>query len=87
MKAIIMIAMVAGAADMELADRTEPQAEINEVVLQLYATEFVPDKIEWPLTCTDGHYRSQTPSILRHELSRVLTTLGYGFRGLSVGHW
>src|SRR5439155_6333734 len=39
----------------------------------------------WPSTWTDRLDRDRTPSIPGHELAGVVTALGYGTTGLSVG--
>src|SRR5437763_8340012 len=39
----------------------------------------------WPSTWTDRANRDRTPSIPGHELAGVVTALGYGTTGLSVG--
>jgi NADPH:quinone reductase-like Zn-dependent oxidoreductase len=39
----------------------------------------------WPSTWTDRRNRDRTPSIPGHELAGVVTALGYGTTGLSVG--
>jgi len=70
---------------MKLTDRPEPQAAINDVIVQIHASGFVPTELEWPSTWTDRSDRDRTPSILGHELAGVVTTLGYGTTGLSVG--
>jgi Zn-dependent alcohol dehydrogenase len=41
--------------------------------------------MEWPSTWTDRRDRDRTPSIPGHELAGVVTALGYGTTGLSVG--
>jgi NADPH:quinone reductase-like Zn-dependent oxidoreductase len=41
--------------------------------------------MEWPSTWTDRADRDRTPSIPGHELAGVVTTLGYGTTGVSVG--
>ena len=41
--------------------------------------------MEWPSTWTDRRDRDRTPSIPGHELVGVVTALGYGTTGLSVG--
>jgi NADPH:quinone reductase-like Zn-dependent oxidoreductase len=41
--------------------------------------------MEWPSTWTDRHDHSRTPSIPGHELAGVVTALGYGTTGLSIG--
>jgi len=45
----------------------------------------VPTEVGWPSTWTDRADRDRTPSILGHELAGVVTALGYGTTGLSVG--
>jgi NADPH:quinone reductase-like Zn-dependent oxidoreductase len=85
MKAIIAMNQNAGSAGMKLAERPEPQAAINDVVVRVYAAGFVPTELTWPSTWTDRLERSRTPSIPGHELAGVITALGYGTTGLSVG--
>src|SRR4051794_20380783 len=94
MKAIALTDPAAGTAGMKLVDRPEPQAAINDVVVQIHASGFVPTELEWPSTWTDRLDQDRTPSIPGHELSGVVTALGYGTTGLSVGqrvfgltHW
>jgi NADPH:quinone reductase-like Zn-dependent oxidoreductase len=70
---------------MKLADRPEPQAAINDVVVQVHAAGFVNTELEWPSTWADRTFRDRTPSILGHELAGVVTALGYGTTGLSIG--
>jgi NADPH:quinone reductase-like Zn-dependent oxidoreductase len=85
MKAIVMTDQAAGTAGMKLVERPEPQAAINDVVVQVHASGFVPTELEWPSTWTDRLDRDRTPSIPGHELAGVVTALGYGTTGLSVG--
>src|SRR3954468_1983404 len=85
MKAIVVTDRAAGTAGMKLAERPEPQAAINDVVVQIHASGFVPTELEWPSTWTDRRDRDRTPSIPGHELAGVVTALGYGTTGLSVG--
>jgi NADPH:quinone reductase-like Zn-dependent oxidoreductase len=85
MKAIVVTDQAAGTAGMKLVDRPEPQAAINDVVVQVRASGFVPTELAWPSTWTDRLNRDRTPSIPGHELAGVVTALGYGTTGLSVG--
>src|SRR5689334_11668297 len=85
MKAIVVTDQAAGTGGMKLVERPEPQAAINDVVVQIHASGFVPTELEWSSTWTDRRARDRTPSILGHELAGVVTALGYGTRGLSVG--
>ena len=85
MKAIVVTDQAAGRAGMTLVERPEPVAAINDVVVQVHASGFVPTEMEWPSTWTDRLDRDRTPSIPGHELAGLVTALGYGTTGLSVG--
>src|SRR5215467_12727354 len=85
MKAIVVTDQAAGLAGMKLAERPEPAAAINDVVVQIHASGFVPTELTWPSTWTDRRGRDRIPSIPGHELAGVVTALGYGTTGLSVG--
>jgi NADPH:quinone reductase-like Zn-dependent oxidoreductase len=85
MKAIVVTDQAAGTAGMKLVERPQPSPAINDVVVRIYASGFVPTELTWPSTWTDRRGRDRTPSILGHELAGVVTALGYGTTGLSVG--
>jgi NADPH:quinone reductase-like Zn-dependent oxidoreductase len=85
MKAIMVTNEAAGTAGMTLVERAEPQAAINDVVVQVHASGFVGTELAWPSTWTDRLDRNRTPSIPGHELAGVVSALGYGTTGLSVG--
>jgi NADPH:quinone reductase-like Zn-dependent oxidoreductase len=85
MKAIVVTDQAAGTAGMKLVERPEPHAAINDVVVQVYASSITGDELSWPSTWTDRTNRNRTPSIPGHELAGVVTALGYGTTGLSVG--
>ncbi|MGW0084316.1 NADP-dependent oxidoreductase [Streptomyces sp. NPDC003393] len=85
MKAIVVTDQAAGTAGMTLTDRPEPAAAINDVIVEIHASGFVSTEMEWPSTWTDRAGRDKTPSIPGHELAGVVTSLGYGTTGLSVG--
>jgi NADPH:quinone reductase-like Zn-dependent oxidoreductase len=85
MKAIVVTDEAAGTAGMTLAERPEPNAAVNDVVVQVHASGFTPGELTWPGTWTDRAGRDRTPSVPGHELAGVVTALGYGTTGLSVG--
>jgi NADPH:quinone reductase-like Zn-dependent oxidoreductase len=85
MKAITVKDQAAGLAGMTLTERPEPTAAINDVVVQVHASGFVPTELEWPSTWADRAGRDKTPSIPGHEFAGVVTALGYGTTGLSAG--
>jgi len=85
MKAVVVTDQAAGTAGMTLVERPEPEPAINDVVVEVHASGFVPTELAWPSTWTDRRGRDRTPSIPGHELAGVVTALGYGTTGLSVG--
>jgi len=85
LKAIVVTDQAAGTAGMTLVERPEPPVAINDVVVEVHASGFVPTELTWPSTWTDRRDRDRTPSIPGHELAGVVTALGYGTTGLSVG--
>jgi NADPH:quinone reductase-like Zn-dependent oxidoreductase len=85
MKAIVVTDQAEGTAGMKLVERPEPSAAINDVVVEIHASGYVPTELDWPSTWTDRAGRDRAPSILGHELAGVVIALGYGTTGLSLG--
>ncbi|KRB59906.1 NADPH:quinone reductase [Flavobacterium sp. Root186] len=85
MKAIIVTNEAEGTAGMKLVEHPEPTPAMNEVIVQVHASGFTFNELEWPSTWTDRYDVSRTPAIPGHEFSGVVTALGYGTTGLSVG--
>ncbi|MEV8092302.1 NADP-dependent oxidoreductase [Streptomyces nigra] len=94
MKAIVVTDRAAGTAGMKLMERPEPQvskltslegANYGDVVVEVHASGFTWDELEWPSTWVDRLGRDRTPSIPGHEVAGVVTALGYGTAGLAVG--
>ena len=85
MKAIVVTDQAAGMAGMRLAERPEPEPAINDVVVEVHASGFVPTEMGWPSTWTDRAGRDRAPSVPGHEMAGVVAALGYGTTGLSVG--
>src|SRR3954451_13396948 len=85
MKAIVVTDQAAGTAGMKLVERPEPQAAMNDVVVQVHASGFTWDELTWPSTWTDRLGRDRSPVIPGQELAGVVSALGYGTTGLSVG--
>src|SRR5215813_3450034 len=75
MKAIVVTDQAAGTAGMKLVERPKPPAAINDVIVQVHASGFVPTELAWPSTWTDRRDRDRTPSIPGHELAGVVTAL------------
>jgi NADPH:quinone reductase-like Zn-dependent oxidoreductase len=85
MKAIVVNDQAEGAAGMKLAERPDPEPAINDVVVRIHASGFVGTELDWPSTWVDRAGRSRVPAIPGHELAGIVTALGYGTTGLSVG--
>lgn len=85
MKAVVVTDQAAGTAGMTLVDRPEPEAAINDVIVQVHASGFTGDELSWPSTWTDRAGRVRTPSIPGHELAGIVTGLGYGTTGVTIG--
>jgi len=85
MKAIVATDQAAGMAGLELAERPQPKASINDVVVEVHAAGFVNTELEWPSTWADRLGRDRTPSVVGHELAGVVTGIGYGTTGFSIG--
>ena len=53
MKAIVVTDQAAGTAGMKLTERPAPPAAINDVVVHIHASGFVPTELAWPSTWAD----------------------------------
>ena len=58
---------------------------IGDVLVRVHAASFTPTELEWPSTWVDRAGRDRRPSIPGHEVSGVVTALGYGTTGVAVG--
>ena len=85
MKAIVVTDQASGAAGMKLVERPEPMAAINDVVVEVRASGFVGTELMWPSTWTDRLNDDRRPVIPGHELAGVVTAIGYGTTGLTLG--
>src|SRR3954454_8623636 len=85
MKAIVVTDEAAGPAGMTLVERPEPTPAINDVIVEVHASGFVSTEMAWPSTWADRRGLDRAPSIPGHELAGVVTALGYGTTGVSVG--
>jgi NADPH:quinone reductase-like Zn-dependent oxidoreductase len=75
----------AGAGGLALSDIPHPHMAENDVIVRVHAAGFTRTELEWPGTWTDRAGHDRAPSVPGHELSGVVTELGYGTTGLSVG--
>ncbi|MEU6818640.1 NADP-dependent oxidoreductase [Streptomyces sp. NPDC046860] len=85
MQAITVQDRDAGIGGLTLSELPHPHAAENDVIVKVHAAGFTPGELTWPGTWTDRAGRDRTPSVPGHELSGVVTELGYGTTGLTVG--
>ncbi|WP_328419327.1 NADP-dependent oxidoreductase [Streptomyces sp. NBC_00443] len=85
MQAITVHDRDAGVSGLTLSELPYPRAAENDVIVEVHAAGFTPGELDWPGTWTDRAGRDRTPSVPGHELSGVVTELGYGTTGLTVG--
>jgi NADPH:quinone reductase-like Zn-dependent oxidoreductase len=84
-KAIVVKDQALGTSGMTLAERADPKPAINDVVVEVHAAGWVPTELEWPSTWVDRAHRDRTPSVPGHDVAGVVSSLGYGTTGFSVG--
>ncbi len=85
MQAIVVRDRDAGLAGLSLTDLPDPHAAQNDVIVRVHAAGFTPGELAWAGTWTDRAGRDRTPSVPGHEMSGVVTELGYGTTGVTVG--
>src|SRR5689334_12922727 len=85
MKAVVATDQTAEAAGITLAEHPEPVPAINDVVVEVHASGFVPAEWEWPSTWVDRTGGTRARAVIGHECAGVVSALGYGTTGLSLG--
>jgi NADPH:quinone reductase-like Zn-dependent oxidoreductase len=60
-------------------------ANYGDVIVEVHASGFTGNELEWPSTWVDRLGRDRTPVIPGHEVAGVVTALSYGTTGVSVG--
>lgn len=94
MKAIVVTDKATGTAGMTLVDRPAPDAaklasleggNYGDVIVEVHASGFTGNELQWPSTWVDRRGINRTPVIPGHEVAGVVSALGYGTTGLSIG--
>jgi NADPH:quinone reductase-like Zn-dependent oxidoreductase len=62
-----------------------PPLGTGDALVRVHAASFTPTELAWPSTWTDRLGRDRTPAIPAHEVSGVVTALGFGTSGVRVG--
>jgi len=73
------------AQSLSYEQAAEPILGIGDVLVRVHAASFTPTEMEWPSTWVDRAGKDRRPIIPSHEVSGVVTALGYGTTGVSVG--
>ena len=74
-----------GAAGLTLSDIPRPHAAENDVIVRVHAAGFTPGELDWPGTWADRAGHDRALPVPGHDLSGVVTELGYGTIGPTVG--
>lgn len=94
MKAIVATDPAAGLPGLALTEVAQPDAaalaadeswNFGDVVVEVHASGFTGNELEWASTWVDRAGHDRTPTIPGHEVAGVVTALSYGTTGLSVG--
>src|SRR3954451_12509687 len=62
-----------------------PTPGTGDALVRVHAASFTPTELDWPSTWIDRSGRDRRPVIPGHEVSGVVTALGYGATGIAVG--
>jgi NADPH:quinone reductase-like Zn-dependent oxidoreductase len=62
-----------------------PAPGIGDALVRVHAASFTPTELAWPSTWIDRSGHDRRPVIPGHEVSGVVTAVGYGATGVAVG--
>jgi len=74
-----------GADGLRYEPAASPVPGIGDVLVQVHAASFTPTEMDWPSTWVDRAGKDRRPVIPAHEVSGVVTALGYGTTGAAIG--
>jgi NADPH:quinone reductase-like Zn-dependent oxidoreductase len=84
MKAVFLQGERTGISGLVYEDAPDPTPALGDVLVQVAACGITHTELDWPLwRCRSGH--PVTARIPGHEVSGVVTALGYGTAGVAVG--
>jgi NADPH:quinone reductase-like Zn-dependent oxidoreductase len=63
----------------------DPAPGLGDALVRVHAASFTPTELGWPSTWVDRAGKDRRPIIPSHEVSGVVTALGYGTTGVAVG--
>jgi NADPH:quinone reductase-like Zn-dependent oxidoreductase len=62
-----------------------PEPGTGDALVEVHAASYTPGELAWPSTWIDRSGHDRTPVIPCHELSGVVSSLGFGATGVSIG--
>ena len=62
-----------------------PELGTGDALVEVHAASYTPGELEWPSSWIDRSGHDRTPVIPCHELSGIVTGLGFGATGVSIG--
>ncbi len=62
-----------------------PEPGTGDALVEVHAASYTPGELQWPSSWIDRSGHDRTPVIPCHELSGVVSSLGFGATGVSVG--
>jgi NADPH:quinone reductase-like Zn-dependent oxidoreductase len=74
-----------GPEDLRYEQTPDPTPGIGDVLVRVQAASFTPTELSWPSTWVDRGGRDRRPAVPGHEVSGVVTALGYGTTGVAIG--
>jgi NADPH:quinone reductase-like Zn-dependent oxidoreductase len=85
MKALRIHARGGGPADLVYESAPAPTPGTGDLLIDVHAASYTPGELEWPSTWIDRSGHDRTPIIPCYEFSGVVSSLGFGATGFSVG--
>ncbi len=74
-----------GAEGLNYEEAPDPVLGIGDALVQVHAASFTPTEMAWPSTWVDRAGKDRRPVIPAHEVSGIVTGLGYGTTGFAIG--
>jgi NADPH:quinone reductase-like Zn-dependent oxidoreductase len=74
-----------GAEGLRYEQAADPIPGIGDVLVQVHAASFTPTEMGWASTWTNRAGKDRRPVIPAHEVSGIVTALGYGTTGAAIG--
>src|SRR3954469_16432542 len=74
-----------GADSLRYEQAADPVPGTGDALVRVHAASFTPTEMGWSSTWVDRAGKDRRPVIPAHEVSGVVTALGYGTTGVAIG--